>query len=119
MLLQWQGLLADGAAETLSSVCIWNPLEHSPAVAAGREGTGGKAGMLLSWLAWICLRTKTTAHETHICFSAANVRKSPVLDLGCVPGCLSGLSGFCQRASGWGRVERTLIGTGARCCHER
>ena len=88
-------------------------------MAAGQEGTGGKAGMLLSWLAWICVRIETTAHESHICIGAANVRKSPVLDLGCSPGCLSDNKGFCQRASGWGHVEAIVIGTGARCCHER
>ena len=119
VLFGWQGPLAAGAAETLSSVCIKRPLEDSPAVAAGHEGTGGKADMLLSWLAGICLRVKTTAHETHICIGAANVGKSPVLGLGCLPGCLSDLSGFCQRASCWGRVEAIVIGTGVRCCHER
>ena len=36
-----------------------------------------------------------------------------------VPICLSDSSGFCQRPSDWGRAEAALIGTGARCCHER
>ena len=46
--------------------------------------------MLLLWLAWLCLRvTPTRSSVTHICVGAANFRESLVLDLGCLPGCLS------------------------------